>query len=70
MALTPQQLEALVNANATALGLPIAAEHRSGVLAFLALAAGMAELVNAAPLGIDDEPANVFAPVPPRTGAP
>jgi hypothetical protein len=69
MALTPQQVEATVVANAAALGLHIAAEHRPGVLAFFALAAGMAELVNAQPLTIEDEPANVFTPVTPRDGS-
>lgn len=69
MALTAQQVEAIVAANAAALGLHIAAEHRPGVLAFFALAAGMADLVNAQPLAVDDEPANVFMPVSPRDGS-
>ena len=65
MPMTPQQIEALANANAAALGLPIAAEYRAGVLAFLTLAAGMAERVQGLQLGVDDEPGNVFVPVAP-----
>jgi len=69
MPMTPQQVEALVVANAAALGLHIAAEHRPGVLSFFALAATMADLVAAQPLGIEDEPANVFTPVAPQGGS-
>jgi hypothetical protein len=48
-------------------GLKIAPEHRPGVLHYFALAASMAELVSAHPLGTPDEPAPVFTPVsPPR----
>lgn len=65
-ALTPQQVEAIVKANADALGLPIAAEHRRGVVAFFTLAAGMAERVMAQPLGVADESGSVFRPAPPR----
>jgi hypothetical protein len=68
MALTPAQIEALVNANAAALELRIGAEHKPGVLAFVTLAAGMAELVLAQRLGVDDESGSVFEPVAPRGG--
>ena len=68
MALTPLQIEAVVNANAVALDLRIAAEHKSGVLAFFALAAGMADLVLAQPLDIDDESGSVFTPIAPEAG--
>ena len=64
--LTPKQLEALVQANADALGLRIAAEHRPGVLAFFALAAGLAERVMEQPLAVEDESGAVFVPVAPR----
>lgn len=67
--LTPQQVEATVVANAAALGLHIPAEYCGGVLAFFALAAGMAELVNAQPLTLEDEPAPVFLPVSPQDGS-
>ena len=70
MALTPQQIEAIVAANAAALALHIAAEHKPGVLAFFALAAGMAELVQGLPLEVADESGNVFVPVAPEGGAP
>ena len=66
MAMTPQQVEAIVNANAAALDLRIAAEHKPGVLAFFTLAAGMAELVMGEPLVVADESGSVFAPVAPR----
>ena len=69
MALTPAQVEALVNASAAPQDLRIAAEHKPGVIAFVTLAAGMAELVNGLPLTIEDEPGNVFAPVSPGAGA-
>jgi hypothetical protein len=64
--LTPQQVEAIVKANADALGLPIAAEHRPGVIAFFTLAAGMAERVMAQPLTHEEESGSVFRPVSPR----
>jgi hypothetical protein len=64
--MTKTQIEAIVAANAAALGLAIAAEHRPGVVAFFALAADMAQLVDGLPLGHEDESGNVFAPVSPR----
>lgn len=69
MTMTPQQIDATVSATAAALGLHIAAEHRPGVLAFFALAAGMAELVEALPLSIEDEPGSIFTPVAPQDGS-
>ncbi|MBC7734320.1 MAG: DUF4089 domain-containing protein [Bacteriovorax sp.] len=64
-ALTPRQIEAYVDAVSTALQLPIHAEHRPGVLNYFALAAGMAKLVAEQPLGVADDPAEVFVPVSP-----
>ncbi len=64
--LTPAQIEALVQANAAALGLRIAAEHKPGVIAFVTLAAGMAERVMGQELGVEDESGAVFVPVSPR----
>lgn len=61
--MTPQQIEAYVDAAAAALALPIAAEHRPGVLRYFALAAEMAAVVDAVPLAPHDEPAASFAPV-------
>ncbi len=66
MPLTPQQVEALVNANAAALDLRLAAEHKPGVIAFFTLAAGMADLVMGQALGLEDESGAVFQPVAPR----
>ena len=63
------QVEAYVDAAATALGLPIAAEHRPGVAHYVALAAAMAEMVMALPLDVDDDPAPVFTPIAPAVGA-
>lgn len=61
------QVEAYVDAAAAAIDLPIAAGHRSGVVHYVALAAAMAELIMALPLGVDDEAAPVFAPIAPDT---
>ena len=63
--MSPEPLEAYVDATATLLQLPIAPEHRPGVLRYFALAASMAELVDAHPLAHADEPAPVFVPVSP-----
>ena len=60
-----KQLAAYVDAAASALELPIAPEHRPGVLHYFALAESLAELVNAHPLGTADEPAPAFVPVAP-----
>ena len=45
--MTPEAIEVYVDAAAAALELPLAAAHRPGVLRYFALAASMAELVNA-----------------------
>ena len=55
--------DAYVDAAAAALGLPIAAEHRPGVVQYLRLAAGFAERVMDFPLDVSVEGANVFVPV-------
>jgi hypothetical protein len=61
--LTPAQVEAYVDAAAAALALPLAAEHRPGVLRYFALAAGFAAQLDAVPLTPHDEPVvNVIAP--------
>jgi hypothetical protein len=67
--MTPAQIEAYVDAAAAVLALPLAAEHRPGVLNYFALAAGLAELVGAHPLAITDDPAEAFVPIAPRGGA-
>ena len=64
--LTPAQIEALVQANAAALGLRIAAAHQPGVIAFVTLSAAMAERVIRQELGVEDESGAVFVPVSPR----
>jgi Protein of unknown function (DUF4089) len=61
----PERIEAYVDAAAAALALPLDPAHRPGVLRYFALAAELAELVMAAPLGPLDEPAPVFAPIAP-----
>ena len=61
--MTPAQIETYVDAAAAALQLPLAAEHRPGVLNYFALAASMAELVGAHPLGVTDDPAEAFVPI-------
>jgi hypothetical protein len=61
--MTPAQVEACVDAAAAALSLPIAPEHRPGVLRYFALAADFAAQVEAVPLSPHDEPALRFEPV-------
>ena len=61
----PKEVESYVDAAAAALGLPLLAEHRPGVLHYFALAAALAEQVMALPLDRDDEPATVFVPIAP-----
>jgi hypothetical protein len=63
--MTQDEIAAAVDANAALVGLPLADHHRAGVLRYFALAAEMAELVLAVPLGRDDESAAVFRPVAP-----
>ena len=63
--MTPQQIEAHVDAAAAAIGLSLDAAHRPGELGYFALAAQMAALLDAVPLGIADEPAFAFVPVAP-----
>ncbi|KQW44653.1 MULTISPECIES: AtzG-like protein [unclassified Roseateles] len=59
------RIEAYVDAAAAALDLPLAPEHRPGVLRYFGLAAEMAALVNGLPLAVHDEPAEAFAPISP-----
>ena len=61
----PSEIESYVDAAAAALGLPLAPEHRPGVLVYFAVAAGMAELVMAQTLRPDDDPAPQFVPIAP-----
>lgn len=63
--MTPQQVEAYVDAAAAALDVPLQPEHRPGVLRYFALAAEMADSVNQFPLTVQDEPAPAFVPVSP-----
>ncbi len=65
MIMTPAQIEAYVDAAAAALSLPLAPEHRPGVLRYFGLAAEMAALVEGLPLGVHDEPAPAFLPIAP-----
>lgn len=67
--MTPAQIEAYVDAASAALNLPLSAEHRPGVLHYFALAASMAELVAAQPLGVTDDPAEAFVPISPQRGS-
>ena len=64
--MTADEIERHVDAAAAVLGLPLTPAQRLGVLRYFALAAAMAELVDAHPLGVDDEPAEAFVPVSPR----
>ena len=60
-----RRIEAYIDAVAAALELPIATEHREGVVRYFELAAQMASLVGAVPLGVADDPAPVFTPIGP-----
>jgi Protein of unknown function (DUF4089) len=62
--MTPEQAQAYVDAAAAALDLPLAPEHRPGVLQYFALAAGFAAQLQAVPLSPHDEPAVNFVPEP------
>lgn len=54
------EAEAYLDAAAALVGLPVAAEHRPGVVRNLRLIATMADLVMGLPLGPETEPAPVF----------
>lgn len=60
--MTPAQAEAWLDAAAAALDLPIAPEHRPGVLRYLVLASGFAAEVEALPLAPLDDSAVNFVP--------
>jgi hypothetical protein len=69
--MSPSQIETYVDAAAAALALPLAPEHRPGVLRYFGLAAEMAALVDGLPLAVHDEPAEAFVPIgPDDLGAP
>ncbi|MEP6740533.1 MAG: DUF4089 domain-containing protein [Caldimonas sp.] len=61
-----EQLEACVDAIAAAMDLPLLPEHRPGVLMYFGLAASLADLIMAQPLGPGDEPAETFVPIGPE----
>jgi hypothetical protein len=63
--MTGDAIEAYVDAAATALALPLAPEHRPGVIHYFAIAAAFADALDVHPLTLDDEPAPVFTPVAP-----
>ena len=60
--MTSNEIETYVDACAAALKLPLAPEHRPGVLRYFALAAGFAEQLDAVVLAAHDEPAVTFVP--------
>lgn len=62
-------LEAWMHAQARLLGLPLAPEHRAGVLLYLQLASSMARRVMDFPLGPADESGQAFRPVGPPSSA-
>ncbi len=59
-------LAAHVDASAQLLGLPLTPGQREGVIHYFGIAARMAELVQAVPLTVHDEPAPAFVPVSPQ----
>ena len=60
--MTPERIAAQVDAAAALLDLPLAPEHRPGVLRYFALAASFADELDAVPLGPHDDPAVSFIP--------
>jgi hypothetical protein len=62
MTAKPVDTGSYVDAAAAAIGLPIAAEHRPGVVLNLECIAAMAELVMAFPLAEETSAAPVFRP--------
>ena len=60
--MTEDQAEALMNAAAAALSLPLDPAHRPGVISNLRLAARMAALVEGKTLTVHQEPAPVYRP--------
>ena len=64
--MTADEIETYVDAAAAALNLPLAPQHRPGVVGYFALAASMAALLDAVALEPSDEPAEAFTPVDPR----
>ena len=60
-----RRIQAYIDAVAGALALPIAPEHREGVVHYFELAAQMAAVVDAVPLGVADDPAPAFKPIGP-----
>jgi hypothetical protein len=60
-----RRIEAYIDAVAGALELPIAPEHREGVVRYFELAAQLAAVVATVPLGVADDPAPVFTPIGP-----
>jgi hypothetical protein len=61
--MSPEQIEAYVDASASALDLQLRPEHRAGVLRYFALAADMAALMDAVQLDPHVEPAVQFTPI-------
>lgn len=66
MPMNPQDFAAYVDAAAATLDLPLAPEHRPGVLQYFALAAGFARSLEEHQLAVADEPAGLFTPVTPE----
>jgi len=65
--MTPTDLSAWVDQAARLLGLPVAEEHRPGVLHYFSIAADMAALVNELPLSALDKAAGAFIPIAPAS---
>ena len=68
--MTEDEIGAYVDATARALGLPLAPEHRPGVVRYFGLAAAFAAQLEAVPLARDDDAAPVFSPIAPSAKPP
>ena len=66
MSMAPEAIESHVDASAALIGLPLAAEHRPGVLLYFGLVTRIAQPLMDFKLAIDEEPAAVFVPVEPQ----
>ena len=62
--MSTQDFVAYVQAGAALQGIVLDEAHTAAVAGHLALAAGMAALLDGAELGCDDEPAQIYCPAP------
>ena len=64
--MTPEDIERHVDASAALIGLPLAPEHRPGVLLYFGLVTRIAQPLMDFKLTVEEESASVFVPVEPQ----